>query len=111
LARGVETTLAARQLAAERRCDDDRAAALRVRTRSLPPCLDASLGVATTEIEAIARERAAPPKTLRVKLLRCNLLTYFKNLLNNLPSGPATSVRRGHEPLLRHPLVEHDRKA
>jgi hypothetical protein len=39
--KGVETTLAARQF--------------RVRTRSCPPCLDPSLGVATTAIEAIAR--------------------------------------------------------
>ena len=37
------------------------------------------------------------PKTLRVKpLLRCNLLTCFKNFLSNLrPSGPATSARQG----------------
>jgi hypothetical protein len=41
------------EYAAERRCDEDRAAALRM------PCLDASLGVATTAIEAIARERVA----------------------------------------------------
>jgi hypothetical protein len=44
--------------------------------------------------------RRRVPKTLRVKLLlRCNLLTYFKNFLSNLrPSGPALSAPRGHGP-------------
>ena len=42
--------------------------------------------------------RRRVPKTLRVRpLQRCNLLTYFKNFLNNpRPSGPAISAPRGH---------------